>query len=41
VAWAGLWVGNRVHVRLLPATVARCIGVLLLLTGATLIARAL
>ena len=40
VACAGLWVGNRIHVRLAPATAARCIGVLLLLTGAALIARA-
>lgn len=40
VAGAGLWVGNRIHVRLAPATAARCIGALLLLTGAALIARA-
>jgi len=41
VAWAGVWVGNRVHVRAAPATVARIIGVVLLLTGASLIVRAL
>ncbi len=41
VAWAGVWVGNRVHVRAAPATVARLIGGVLLLTGASLIVRAL
>lgn len=41
VAWAGVWVGNRVHVRAAPATVARIIGGVLLLTGASLIVRAL
>jgi uncharacterized membrane protein YfcA len=41
VAWAGVWVGNRVHVHAAPATVARIIGVVLLLTGASLIVRAL
>ena len=41
VAWAGVWTGNRVHVRLAPATVARVIAALLLVTGATLIARGL
>jgi hypothetical protein len=40
VAWAGVWVGNRVHVHAAPATVARIIGVVLLLTGASLIVRA-
>jgi len=39
VAWAGVWVGNHVHVRAAPATVARIIGAVLFLTGATLIAR--
>jgi len=39
VAWAGVWAGNRVHLRLAPATAARCIGALLFLTGALLIAR--
>jgi uncharacterized membrane protein YfcA len=41
VAWLGVWVGNRVHVRTVPATVARIIGGVLLLTGASLIVRAL
>jgi len=41
VAWAGVWVGHRVHVRAAPATVARLIGAVLFLTGAALIARAL
>jgi hypothetical protein len=41
VAGAGVWVGNRVHVRAAPATVARIIGGVLLLTGASLIVRAL
>lgn len=41
VAWAGVWVGNRVHVRAAPTTVARIIGGVLLLTGASLIVRAL
>ena len=41
VAGWGLWVGNRIHLRLAPATAARCIGGLLLVTGAALIARAL
>ena len=40
VAWAGVWVGHRVHVRAAPATMARIIGAVLLLTGITLIARA-
>ncbi len=41
VAWAGVWVGNRVHVRAAPATVTRIIGGVLLLTGVSLIVRAL
>lgn len=40
VAWAGVWVGNRVHVRAAPVTVARLIGAALFLSGATLLARA-
>lgn len=40
VAWAGVWVGHRVHVRAAPTTVARLIGVVLFVTGATLIAGA-
>jgi len=41
VAWAGLWAGHRVHVRVAPATVARLIGGALFLTGTALIVRAL
>ena len=40
VAWAGVWVGNRVHVRLASATITHAIGVVLFLAGATLILRA-
>ena len=39
VAWAGVWVGNRVHVRLASATMARVVGAVLFLAGATLIFR--
>jgi uncharacterized membrane protein YfcA len=39
VAWAGVWVGNRVHVRVGPATMARTIGAALFLTGVALIVR--
>jgi uncharacterized membrane protein YfcA len=41
VAWAGVWMGHRVHVRVPPAMMARAIGAALLVTGAALIARAL
>lgn len=41
VAWAGVWTGNRVHLRLAPTMVARIVGTVLLLSGASLIARAL
>jgi uncharacterized membrane protein YfcA len=41
VAWIGVWVGHRVHLRLAPATAARIIGAVLFLTGAALIARTL
>jgi uncharacterized membrane protein YfcA len=40
VAWLGVWVGHRVHVRVTPATAARVIGGVLLLTGVTLLLRA-
>jgi hypothetical protein len=40
VAWAGIWVGNRAHVRVPSAMMARIIGAVLFLTGAALIARA-
>jgi uncharacterized membrane protein YfcA len=39
VAAAGLWVGHRVHVRAAPSAVARVIGAVLFLVGASLIAR--
>ena len=39
VAWAGVWAGNRVHVRLAPPTIARTIGAVLFITGLTLIIR--
>jgi uncharacterized protein len=39
VAWAGLWVGNRAHVSVAPAMMARLIGAALFLTGAALIVR--
>ena len=39
VAWAGVWVGNRAHVSMAPAMMARLIGAALFLTGAALIVR--
>jgi uncharacterized protein len=39
VAWAGLWVGNRAHGSVTPATMARLIGAALFLTGGALIVR--
>lgn len=39
VAWAGVWVGNRVHVRVASTTAARIIGAALFLVGAALIVR--
>jgi hypothetical protein len=41
VAWVGVWVGNRVHGMVPPATMARLIGGALFVTGATLIVRTL
>jgi len=41
VAWAGVWAGNRVHVRLAPATTGRLIGGALLVSGVALILRTL
>ena len=41
VAWAGVWAGHRVHVRMAPATVERVVGAVLLFSGASLIARTL
>ena len=41
VAWAGVWAGNRVHVRVAPAVIVRIVAAVLLLIGATLIARAI
>lgn len=39
VAWTGVWVGHRVHVRVAPSTVTRIVGAALFLTGAALIVR--
>ena len=41
IAWAGVWTGNRVHMRMAPAKVVRIFGAVLLFSGASLIARAL
>jgi len=41
VAWSGVWLGNRVHVRLAPTTTGRVLAAVLFLTGAALILRAL
>ena len=41
VAWVGVWVGHRVHVRLSPAATARVIGAVLFVTGVSVIVRAL
>ena len=39
VAWAGVWVGHRVHLRLAPATTARLIAAALFVAGAALVVR--
>jgi uncharacterized membrane protein YfcA len=39
VAWLGVWAGHRVHVGLAPATAARAIGAVLLVTGISLLIR--
>lgn len=39
VAWLGLWAGHRVQLRVAPATTARIIGGVLLLTGIALLVR--
>jgi len=41
VAWIGVWIGHRIHVRLAPAMMARIIGAVLLVVGVTLIVRTL
>ncbi|MGH7413127.1 MAG: sulfite exporter TauE/SafE family protein [Candidatus Rokuibacteriota bacterium] len=41
VAWTGVWVGSRVHLRVPSVMVARLVGAALFLTGAALIARTL
>lgn len=41
VAWAGVWVGHHVHVRLAPATASRVIGGALFASGVALILRTL
>jgi uncharacterized membrane protein YfcA len=40
VAWLGVWAGHRVYLRATPATTARVIGAVLLLTGVSLLLRA-
>ena len=40
-AWAGVWTGNRVHMRVAPTKVAHIVGAVLLFNGASLIVRAL
>ena len=39
VAWAGLWAGNRLHLRIAPAVIARIIGAMLFVIGAALVVR--
>jgi uncharacterized membrane protein YfcA len=41
VAWAGVWTGHQLHMRLAPETTIRLVGAVLLVSGASLIARAL
>jgi uncharacterized membrane protein YfcA len=41
VAWAGVWLGNRVHGMVPASTMARLIGAALFVTGAVLIVRTL
>jgi len=41
VAWAGVWVGHRVHLRLAPAVAARIVAAALFVAGAALVARTL
>jgi uncharacterized membrane protein YfcA len=41
VAWAGVWAGHRVHVRVPPTMMTRAIGAALLVSGAALVMRAL
>jgi uncharacterized membrane protein YfcA len=41
IAWAGVWIGNRIHARVAPATVVRVVGAALFFSGASLIARVL
>lgn len=40
-AWAGLWLGSRIHVGLTQAQMRRAVGILLVASGAVLLARAL
>jgi len=39
VAWAGLWAGNRLHLRMAPAVIARIIAAVLFVMGAALVVR--
>jgi len=41
VAWTGVWVGHRVHVRIAPTTAARVVSAMLFLSGVALVLRTL
>ena len=41
VAWVGVWVGHRIHIRVAAATLARAVSAVLFVSGATLIIRTL
>jgi uncharacterized membrane protein YfcA len=41
VAWAGVWAGHQLHLRVAPERAVRIVGAVLLVSGASLIARAL
>jgi uncharacterized protein len=41
VAWVGVWTGNRAHVSVAPAMMARTIGAVLFITGVALVVRTL
>jgi uncharacterized protein len=41
VAWVGVWTGNRAHVSVAPAMMARAIGAVLFITGVALVVRTL
>ena len=41
VAWVGVWTGNRAHLSVAPAMMARAIGAVLFITGVALVVRTL